>query len=161
MKRLLLMFVILALWTVTAFAQTGTHGGMQGHEMMPEKGKKMPMMHCPGMQQMSGGMMREGKQMPAMQMCPMMGSGIMQDMMTMMMDMMDMQEKMLKGVKAADKKKMMTDIAGMKKKLQEMIETCKCQMHKMMQHHMTETPAEAGGTDADKPAPPATEPHKH
>ena len=43
----------------------------------------------------------------------------------MMMDMMNMQEKMMKGVKAEEKKKMMQDMTQMKEKMQNMMSMCK------------------------------------
>ncbi len=47
-----------------------------------------------------------------------------QDMMQMMMDMMNVQEKMMKGVKAEEKKTMMKDMTQMKGKMQNMMSMC-------------------------------------
>lgn len=62
------------------------------------------------MKSQSGGqMIGKGQQMPMMQM------------MQMMMDMMKMQEKMIMGVKPAEKKQMMKDMASMREKMQKMM----------------------------------------
>ena len=126
MKKLLIVLMGLFVFSVPAYAQMGMTGGQQGQMgqgMMMGEGQQMQMM-CPKMQQMPGqGMMQGGQQMPMMQM---MGQGMMmQDMMQMMMDMMNMQEKMMMGVKAADKKKMAKDITQMKEKMQKMMSMCK------------------------------------
>ena len=95
MKRLIMISMILCVFSISAYAQTGMMESRQG-------------------QMGQGMMMGEGKQQA---MCPMMG----QDMMQMMMDMMNMQEKMMKGPKAAEKKQMMKDMAQMKEKMQKMM----------------------------------------
>jgi hypothetical protein len=59
--------------------------------------------------QSGGQMIGKGQQMPMMQM------------MQMMMDMMKMQEKMMMGVKPAEKKQMMKDMASMREKMQKMM----------------------------------------
>ena len=98
MKRLIIISMILCVFSISAYAQTGMMESRQG-------------------QMGQGMMMEEGKQQP---MCPMMG----QDMMQMMMDMMNMQEKMMKGAKAEEKKKMMKDMTQMKGKMQNMMSMC-------------------------------------
>jgi len=121
MKKWMIVFMVLFVFYVPAYAQMGMMGGQQGEgQGMMGEGQQMPMMNCPMMQQMPGqGMAQGGQQMPMMQT---MGQGMMmQDMMQMMMDMMNMQEKMMKGVKAAEKKKMMKDMTQMKEKMQKMM----------------------------------------
>jgi hypothetical protein len=119
MKRLIIISMILCVYSMSAYAQTGmmeSQQGQMGQGMMMGEGKQQPMMNCPMMQQMSGqGAMQSGQQM-----CPMMG----QNMMQMMMDMMNMQEKMMKGVKAEEKKMMMKDMTQMKGKMQNMMSMC-------------------------------------
>jgi hypothetical protein len=113
MRRLIIVIVILFVFSIPAYSQTGMMGGKQGQMgqgMMMGEGQQTPMMNCPMMQQMPGqGMM-------------------MQDMMQMMMDMMNMQEKMMMGAKPAEKKKMMKDMAQMKEKMQKMMSRCKGMM---------------------------------
>jgi hypothetical protein len=119
MKRLIIISMILFVFSISAYAQTGmmeSQPGQMGQGVMTGDGKQQPMMNCPKMQQMSGqGMTQSGHQM-----CPMMG----QDMMQMMMGMMNMQEKMMKGVKTQEKKKMMKDMTQMKGKMQNMMSMC-------------------------------------
>jgi len=116
MKKWMIVFMVLFVFYVPAYAQMGMMGGQQGEgQGMMGEGQQMPMMNCPMMQQMPGqGMAQGGQQMP--------GQGMMmQDMMQMMMDMMNMQEKMMKGAKPAEKKKMMKDMTQMKEKMQKMM----------------------------------------
>lgn len=68
--------------------------------------------------QMGGMMMGDGQQMMMKQMM------MMHEMMQMMMDMMNMQEKMMMGVKPAEKNRMKNDIAHMKEKMQKMMSMC-------------------------------------
>ncbi len=97
MKRLAIVFAVLFVFSVSAYAQ-------MGEGMKPEqKGQQMPM--C---EQMMKQKMGEGQQMP-----------MMQDMMQIMQDMMQMQERMLKEMKA--EKKMMNDMAQMKEKMKKMM----------------------------------------
>ena len=106
MKKWMIVFMVLFVFYVPAYAQMGMMGGQQGQMgqgMMMGEGQQMPMMNCPMMQQMPGqGMM-------------------MQNMMQMMMDMMNMQEKMMMGAKPAEKKKMMKEMAQMKENMQKMM----------------------------------------
>jgi hypothetical protein len=112
MKRLIFISLFLFISSIPAYAQMGMMGGEQGQTeqgMMMEEGQQMP----------EQGMMKSGR-MPIMQ--RMMSSRMMkQDMLQMMMNMMDIQEKMLTGVKPAEKKKMMQDIKQMKDKMQNMM----------------------------------------
>jgi len=133
MKRLMIIFVVLFIFSITAHAETGMMGcqeGQMGQGMMGG-GQQQPMMDCPMMQPMSGqGMTQGGQQMPMMQT---MGQGMMaQDMMQMMMDMINIQEKMMTGVKAADKKKMMKDLKEMKEKMQKIMSMRSTMMGGMM-----------------------------
>lgn len=127
MKRVAVVFVILFVLSISACAQRGIMGGQQG--MMG--GGQQPMMDCSMMQKMSGqGEMQGGQQMPMMQT---MGQGMMaQDMMQMMMNMISMQEKMMMGVKASEKKKMMKDLKDMKEKMQKMMSMRSSMMGGMM-----------------------------
>jgi len=123
MKKWMIVFMVLFVFYVPAYAQMGMMGGQQGQMgqgMMMGEGQQMPMMNCPMMQQMPGqGMAQGGQQMPMMQT---MGQGMMmQNMMQMMMDMMNMQEKMMMGAKPAEKKKMMKEMAQMKENMQKMM----------------------------------------
>lgn len=101
MKRTIFTLLVLLVFSISAYAEMGMMGGQSG-----------------------GMMMGEGQQMPMMQMCmpmmkQMMGQGMMmQDMMQMMMDMMKMQERIMMGVKPAEKKQMMKDMARMREKMQ-------------------------------------------
>jgi len=127
MKKWMIVFMVLFVFYVPAYAQMGMMGGQQGQMgqgMMMGEGQQMPMMNCPMMQQMPGqGMAQGGQQMPMMQT---MGQGMMmQNMMQMMMDMMNMQEKMMMGAKHAEKKKMMKEMAQMKENMQKMMSMCK------------------------------------
>jgi hypothetical protein len=80
-----------------------------------------------GEMKQQGMMMDEGMMKQMMEKCqPMMqqmlGDGMMKkEMMQMMMGMMNMQEKMMRGPKAAEKKRMMKDMAQMKEKMQKMM----------------------------------------
>lgn len=118
MKRLVIVLTVLFMFSVSAYAQMG--GGMMGEQkgqmgpgMMGDEGK-MPMM--PMCKQMMG----EGQQM---QMCPMCMQMMKQHkgMMQMMMDMTKMQQKMMKGMKPAEKKQMMMDMDGMMHKMEKMM----------------------------------------
>jgi hypothetical protein len=126
MKKWMIVFVVLFVFNVPAYAQMGMMGGQQGQtgQVMMMGGGQQPMMNCPTMQQMPGqGMAQGGQQMPMMQT---MGQGMMmQNMMQMMMDMMNMQEKMMMGAKPAEKKKMMKEMAQMKENMQKMMSMCK------------------------------------
>jgi hypothetical protein len=119
MKKLIVCSMILFVFSISAYAQTGmmeSQQGQTGQGTAMGQGKQQSMMNCPMMQHVQGqGMMQSGQQM-----CPMMG----QDMMQMMMDMMNMQEKMMKGAKAGEKKKMMQDMTHMKGKMQNMMSMC-------------------------------------
>ena len=127
MKKLAIVFTVLFIFSVSAYAQMGEgmkpeQKGPMWQGMMGGEGK-MPMM--PMCQEMMKQQMGEGQQMP---MCPcpmmkqMMGQGMMmKDMMQMMMDMMNMQEKMMMGVKPSEKKQTMKDMAQMKEKMQKMM----------------------------------------
>jgi hypothetical protein len=124
MKKWMIVFMVLFVFYVPAYAQMGMMGaqqGQMGQGMMMGEGQQMPMMNCPMMQQMPGqGMAQGGQQMPMMQQMP--GQGMMmQNMMQMMMDMMNMQEKMMMGAKPAEKKKMMKEMAQMKENMQKMM----------------------------------------
>ncbi len=127
MKRLSIVFVILFVSSISAYAQMGGQQSQTGQRMMMGEEQQKPMMNCPMMQQMPGqGMTQGGQQMPMTQM---MGQGMMmQNMMQMMMDMMGVQEKMMMGAKPAEKKKMMKDITQMKEKMQNMMSMCKGMM---------------------------------
>ena len=67
MKKVTITFVILLIFSISAYAETGTQGsqqGQMGQGMMMGQGQQMPM-NCPKMQQMHGqGMMQGGQQMP-------------------------------------------------------------------------------------------------
>ena len=128
MKKLAVVFVILFVLSISACAQRGIMGGQQG---MMGQGQEQSMMDCPMMQQMSGqGMMQGGQQMPMMQT---MGQGMMaQDMMQMMMNMVNIQEKMMTGVKASEKKKMVKDLKDMKEKMQKIMSMRSTMMGGMM-----------------------------
>lgn len=115
MKRLIIGVVILFVCSIPAYAEMGSQQGQMGQGMMTGEGQQMPMMNCPMMQQMPM-MQRMGQCM------------MMQDMMQMLMDTMNMQEKMMMGVKAAEKKKMMKDLTQMKEKMQKMMSMCKGMM---------------------------------
>jgi len=126
MKRLAIVFAVLFVFSVSAYAQMGEgmkpeQKGQMGQGMMGGE-RKMPMI--PMCEQMMKQRMGEGQQMPMMQMCQqmMMGHSIMmQDMMQMMLDVMNMQEKMMMAPKADEKKQMMKDMAQMKEKMQQIM----------------------------------------
>ena len=104
MKNLIIVLVILFVFSGSAHAQMGMMGGQQG-------------------QMGQSTMMGEGQQMPMMEKCQqMMGQGMMmQDMMQMMMDMMNMQGKMMKGIKASEKKEMIMEMDKMRDKMEKMM----------------------------------------
>jgi hypothetical protein len=185
MKKVTITLVILLIFSISAYAETGMQGsqqGQMGQGMMMEQGQQMPM-NCPKMQQMHGQeMMQGGQQMPMAQMGPMMGQGmIMQEMMQMMMDVMNMQEQIINGVKASEKKMMLEKIKDMKARMQNKMTMCNCMMGSMMGsmmgpmmrggmsgHDMMPPHSEFGSKETEKEAPekqkeaPAkTDPHGH
>ena len=74
-----------------------------------------------GFAQMDSGMKMNEEMMKPMMEQMKVNDMMKKEMMQMMMEMMDMQEKMLKGLKASEKKQMMKDIAQMKEKMQKMM----------------------------------------
>jgi len=131
MKRTIIVFAVVLLFGISAYAETDTKAAQ------PEQGKQMM---CPKMQQMQGqGMMQGAHQMPMMQqhgqgmeqggqmsmMCPkmgqMMGHGMMaREMMQMMTDMLKMQQKMIRGLSPVEKKEMTAEIDKMMEKMEKM-----------------------------------------
>lgn len=114
MKRLAIVFAVLFVFSVSAYAQMGEgmkpeQKGPMGQGMMGGEGK-MPMM--PMCQEMMKQQMGEGQQMPMMPMCEQMMKER-KAMIQMMMEMMQMQKKMMKGVKPAEKKEMMMEMDKM------------------------------------------------
>ena len=99
MKRLAIVFAVLFVFSVSAYAQMG-------------EGQQMPM--C---EQMMKQKMGEGQQMP---MCQQMMKEH-KAMMQMMMEMMQVQKKMMKGVKPAEKKEMMMEMDKMHEKMDKMM----------------------------------------
>ena len=170
MKKVTITLMILLIFGISAYAETGMQGdkqGQMGQGKMMEQGQQMPM-NCPKMQKMQGqGMMQGGG--------PMMGQGMMmQDMMQMMMDIMNMQEQIINGVKASDKKMMIDKIKDMKAKMQNKMTMCSCMMGSMMGgsmcpmirggmpgHDMMSPHPESGIKETEKEASPKTEQHKH
>jgi hypothetical protein len=144
MKRLMICFLVLFVFAVSAYAETA---GEKGHEAMKEEGQQMKMM-CPKMPQMQEhGMMRGGQQMPMIG--QMMGHGMMMhDMMQMMSEILDMQEKIVGGVKASEKKELLIKIKDMKSKMQQSMSMCKCMIGGMMGGMM-------GGMTGQAPCPSA------
>ena len=136
MKRLAIVFAVLLVFSVSAYAQMGEgmkpeQKGQMGQGMMGGEGK-MPMM--PMCQEMMKQKMGEGQQMPMCEqmMKQKMGEGqqmpmcqqMMKEhkaMMQMMMEMMQMQKKMIKGVKPAEKKEMMMEMDKMHEKMDKMM----------------------------------------
>jgi hypothetical protein len=103
MMRAIIVLAILFLTNVSAQAQTG--GGMPG-EQKGQAGQGM--------------MVEEGQQMPMMQ--HMMGHGMMmQDMMQVMKKMIEIQQKMIGGVKPAEKKELAKALSQMLAKMDEMM----------------------------------------
>jgi len=103
MRRLAIVFAVLFVFSVSAYAQTGEGTALE------DKGQMEP--------GMKGGMM----QMCPMMMNHMMGQGMMtQEMMHMMMDMMKMQQKMMRGMKPQEKKQMMMDMDKMMERMDKM-----------------------------------------
>ena len=101
MKKILSISLVVLMFTATyGFAQTDS--GMKGEKKGEKKEQGMKMDE--GMMSMMKKMMEEKKKM-----------------MQIMMEMMNMQEKMMKGPKAAEKKRMMEDMAQMKEKMQKMM----------------------------------------
>ena len=115
MKRFILV-VISCIFVVTltgqySFAQTDS--GMKGEQKGEMKQQGM---------MMDEGMMKQMMEKCQPMMKQMMGYGMMKkEMMQMMMEMMNMQEMMMKGPKAAEKKRMMKDMGQMKEKMQKMM----------------------------------------
>ncbi|MDP3259552.1 MAG: hypothetical protein Q8M34_03060 [Thermodesulfovibrionales bacterium] len=102
MKRLAIVFAVLFVFSVSAYAQMGEgmtpeQKGQMGQGMMGSEGKMQMMPMC---QQM----MKEHKAM-----------------MQMMMNMMQMQKKMMKGVKPAEKKEMMMEMDKMHENMDKMM----------------------------------------
>ncbi|HBG91926.1 MAG: hypothetical protein A2X54_10030 [Nitrospirae bacterium GWF2_44_13] len=125
MKRLAIVFAVLFVFSVSAYAQMGEgmkpeQKGPMGQGMMGGEGK-MPMM--PMCQEMMKQQMGEGQQMPMMQMMPMCQQMMKEHkaMVQMMMNMMQMQKKMMKGVKPAEKKEMMMEMDKMHEKMDKMM----------------------------------------
>jgi len=119
MKRLAIVFAVLFVFSVSAYAQMGEgmkpeQKGPMGQSMMDKEGK-MPMM--PMCQEMMKQKMGEGQQMP---MCQQMMKGH-KGMMQMMMEMMKMQQKTMKGMKPAEKKEMMMEMDKMMEKMNKMM----------------------------------------
>ncbi len=111
MKRLVIVFAVLFVFSISAEAQMG--GGMMGEGKMP----MMPMCEHMMKQQMG-----EGQQMQMPMMRQMMGHGMMmQEMMQMMMDMMKMQRKMMKGMGPAERKEMMKEMDRMQDGMERMM----------------------------------------
>jgi len=169
MKRLVIVLIVLALFSVTAYAEMGQmeQGQMQGeHQMMDMKQGDQPMkmecpkmkmkqgdqqmkMECPKMKMMQGHDMKHGDKPMQMMHC--------QETMQMLMSIMDMQEKILMGVKPDEKEKMLQDIKQMKEKMKDMMSSCKCMMGGMMEK---QTPAPAPAPEStEKKEPAMTEPH--
>jgi hypothetical protein len=175
MRKVTITLMILLIFSISAYAETGMKGGKQdqmeqGKSMGQEQ--QMPAMQCPKMQKMQGqGMMQGGG--------PMMGQGMMmQEMMQTMMDVMNMQEQIINGVKASDKKVMLDKIKDMKAKMQNKMTMCNCMMGSMMGnmmggsmcpmmgggmpgHDMMSPHPESGSKETEKEAPPKAEQHKH
>jgi hypothetical protein len=131
MKKLTVACIIVLVLTATAYAQMGGMGGMgttggsqaqtgQGMQMQcPKMGGQMQGMQggmMPGMQGMQGGMQ--------MQQCGMTGM----DMIQTMMDIMDNQEKIMMGLRPAEKEAMALKIKQMKEKMQGLMTICKGNM---------------------------------
>jgi hypothetical protein len=132
MKKATVVLALLLLSSIAAHAQTG--GGMMGEQKGQDKG-------------MTG----EGQQMPMMK--HMMGHGMMmQDMMQMMADMMKMQQKIIQGVKPAEKKEMMKELSQMMEKMDKMMADMKGMMSQgmMMQGMMGGTASAGTATEEQK-----------
>jgi hypothetical protein len=165
MKRSVIIALVLALFSVTAYAQMGQmeQGQMQGDQQMKMECPKMKMMQgqdmkqgdqqmkmeCPKMKMMQGKEMKHGDRQMKMMHC--------QDTMQMMMSIVDMQEKILMGIKPEEKEKMLQDIKQMKEKMQDMTSSCKGMMGGMMEK---QTPAAAPAPEStDQKEPAMTAPH--
>lgn len=150
MKRLVIVFTVLFVFSVSAYAQMGEgmkpeQKGQMGQGMMGGEGKMQMMPMCQEM--MKQQMMKEHKAM-----------------MHMMMNMMQMQKKMMKGVKPSEKKAMMVEMGGMMQRMEKMMEgmqdmpmKCKCMMGAPMEPQKEEIKKD---TPAKEEAPKA-DPHKH
>ncbi len=110
MKKAIVVLAIVFLSSMAAQAQTG--GGMTGEQ----KGQAGPgMMPC------------EQEHMPMMK--HMMGHGMMmQDMMQTMKKMIEVQQKIVEGVKPAEKKELVKELSGMQEKMDKMIADMKGMM---------------------------------
>jgi hypothetical protein len=174
MKRSVVVLIVLALFSVTAYAEMGEmeQGQMQGDQQMKmecpkmkmmqgeqqikTEGQKMDMeegghqmkMECPKMKMMQGHGMKHGDRQMKMMHC--------QETMKMMMSIVDMQEKILMGVRPEEKEKMLQDIKQMKEKMQDMTSSCKCMMGGMMEHAPAVAPAPES---IEEKEPAITEPH--
>jgi hypothetical protein len=151
MKKVMICFLVLFMFTISAYAETAGEQGHTGHETMKGETQQMQMM-CPKMQMMQGkGMMQSGQQMP------MMGQGMMMhDMMQMMMDILNMQEKIIAGVKRSEKKQLLNDIKEMKAKMQSKMSMCKCMMGGMTEQQSPAPSKESQGEEKEK-----SEQHTH
>ncbi|MEK7864460.1 MAG: hypothetical protein AAB175_01450 [Nitrospirota bacterium] len=125
MKRLAIVFAVLFVFSVSAYAQMGEgmkpeQKGQMEQGMMGGEGKMQMMPMC---QEMMKQQMGEGQQMPMMQMMPMCQQMMKEHkaMMQMMMNMMQMQKKMMKGVKPAEKKEMMMEMDKMHENMDKMM----------------------------------------
>lgn len=118
MKRLIIVFVNLLAFGISAYAQMDEGVKPEQKEQMSQgmvcgEGK-MPMMH------MCQEMMKQKMGEEQIPMCMQMMKGR-NEMMKMMIEMMNMQEKMIMGVKPSEKKQIMKNIAQMKEKMQKMM----------------------------------------
>lgn len=140
MNKLMVALVILFGFTVSAQAQMG--GGM----MREQKGEVKPC--CM--------MMNEGQQMP------MMKQGMMHDMIKMMTDIVTMQQRIVNGVKPAEKKSMMMKLNEMMEKTKKMMSD----MHSMPMKCMMESASDKPEEKQEKESPakeeaPKDNLHKH
>ena len=137
MKRFAIVFLVLTLFSIAAYAEMG----QMDHSQM-QQGDQQMKMECPKMK-----MMQQGDQEMKMMHC--------QDTMQMMMNIVDMQEKLLMGVKPEEKEKMLQDIKQMKEKMQGMMSSCKCMMGGMMGQPAPAAPApeSTGGKEPVMTAP--------
>ena len=115
MKKLFLIVIrcvfVMALTGRQSFAQTDSGMKAEQKAEMKQLGMKMDDEMMKQMMEKCQPMMKQ-----------MMGDGMMKkEMMQMMMEMMNMQEKMIKGPKAVEKKRMTKDMAQMKEKMQKMM----------------------------------------
>lgn len=163
MKKTIFFLTVIIMLTVSVHAETVGRQSETDPGMMTGHGQMM----CPKMKQMQGqGMIQGGQQM--MQMCHMMGRGIMghgmmaRDMMQIMTDMIKMQQKIIRGLSPVEKSEMVKDADKMLERLDKMMSD----MRGMMMHGMMEQPSpppfmEPEEKVTEKEFTPKTDPHKH